>query len=60
MIGLDENHCPKILWDCSALHMPFGEEDFIYLLNVMKLEDRKAIQTGSFHIRKDPRPYDME
>jgi len=60
MIGLDENHCPKILWDCGALQTPFGEENFIYLLNVMKLEDRKAIRTGSFHIRKDPRPYDME
>lgn len=60
MIGLDENDCPRLLWDCGALHMSFSEEDFIYLLNVIKLDDRKAIRAGSFHIRKYPRPYDAE
>lgn len=59
-IGLDEDHCPRILWDCGALHMPFGRKDVAYLLEVMKLDNSERNPSGSFHLRKHSRPFDME
>jgi len=59
-IGLNEDNCPRILWDCGALHMPFDEENVRYSLNVIKLDTRIDHPTGSFHFRKDARPFDME
>lgn len=59
-IGLNEDNCPRILWNCGALHMPFDEENVRYSLNVIKLDTRIANPTGSFHFRKDARPFDME
>ncbi|SOD14996.1 hypothetical protein [Pedobacter xixiisoli] len=60
-VALDEIHCPRLLWDCGAIHMPLaGKEDFIYLINTVKSDARVEQRTGSFHIRKHPRPYDMD
>jgi len=59
-IGLNEEDCPRALWDCGALHMPFDEENLRYSLSVIKLDTRIHHPTGSFHFRKDARPFDME
>lgn len=59
-IGLNEGDCPRMLWDCGALHMPFDEENVRYSLNVIKLNTRIDNPTGSFHFRKDARPFDIE
>lgn len=59
-IGLNEDDCPRMLWDCGALHMPFDEENVRYSLNVIKLDTRIDNSTGSFHFRKDARPFDIE
>ena len=58
-IGLNEDNCPRVLWDCGALHMPFDEENVRYSLNVIKPDTRIEHPTGSLHFRKDARPFDM-
>lgn len=59
-IGLDEANCPRILWDCGAIHMPFNKENLIYLLREVKYQDRNENSKGSFHLRQHPRPFDLE
>lgn len=59
-IGLDEANCPRILWDCGAIHMPFSKESLIYLLQEVSYQDRNQNSKGSFHLRQHPRPFDLE
>lgn len=60
IIGINEDECPRVLWDCGAIHMPFDKENVSYSLNTIKLNTRKDKNKGSFHFRKDIRPWDME
>lgn len=59
-IGLSEEECPRILWDCGAIHMSFDKENVSYSLSAIKSDARETNKSGSFHFRKEARPYDME
>ena len=60
-VGLDENHCPRTLWDCGAIHMPFGSEKEInYWLDHIKHDARVEQRTGSFHFKKHSGSFDLE
>lgn len=59
-IALDENNCPRLLWDCGTINMPFTKKDVAYTLEITALNARVTHPTNSYHIRKNPRPYDSE
>jgi hypothetical protein len=59
-IGLDENNCPRLLWNCGTINMPFTKDDFTYTLDIIVLDARIIDPKKSYHIRKNPRPYHSE
>jgi len=57
-VALEEDICPRLLYDAGAIHMPFTKDDLLFSLQSIQPDSRLVNPHGSYHFRRFQSPYD--